>query len=124
MAYTFNDLKRSDHPFFRSYVQSSSGALTLDMMIDALNRLVPREYAPIVLTTSLPVLEGAGRGIGWPDLDAHFEELARGAAHTIFGNIALNVRQSVTAAAAGRYVLGGQWPFRVAEWSKSQTIWD
>lgn len=107
---TYNDLERSDVAFWRS--QQATGAsrpLTLaDLQaVDvALSAEVPR-----VFLTSLAMLEEAGRGIGWPDLEAHFEALARGAAHTIFGNIALDVRQAVTARAAGEYALGGTWPF-------------
>ncbi len=121
---TFGDLTRSDVPSWKSYVTSSSGALTLDMLNRACDAITAHQHAPTVITTSVAVVEGAGRCIGWPYLDAHFEELAQGAAHSIFGNIALDVRQAVTPMAAGLCVLGGEWPFHVAEWSKPQTIWN
>lgn len=121
---TWNDVERSAAPMWRSYVTSTAGVLTLDMLQKFADSAMQRVASPTIITTSVAVIEGAGRGLGWPDLDAHFEALARGAAHSIFGNIALDVRQAVTPMAAGKYVLGGEWPFRVVEWSKPQTIWN
>ncbi len=121
---TYNGLSRSDVPFWSSYVKASSGALTLEMMRDFANSITTAEPRPMIITTSISVIEGAGRGIGWPELEAHFEELARGAAHSIFGNIALDIRSTVTPMAAGRYAIGGEWPFSVAEWSEPRRYED
>lgn len=120
---TWNDVERSDEPFWSAHVLTpTSGALTVELLQRAMDNIAARGPQPIILTTSVSMLEGAGRSIGWPELEAHFEELARAAAHSIFGNIALDVRSAVTPMAAGRYAIGGEWPFSVAAWSEPETL--
>ncbi len=124
---TYADLSRSKRPFWRADLHSPvARALTLDMVRRFVAQLEARDAGTrqTIITTSVSLIEGAGRSMGWPDLEAHFEAVARGAAHAIFGNIGLDVRAAVTAMAAGRYVLGGEWPFRVVEWSKPRSTWD
>lgn len=127
MGDTFDDLERSDRPFWSASLPeaTASGALTPDTFRRALEAIEGRTAPqPTYFLTSAAIIEAAGNGIGYPELDAHFERLARGAAHTIFGNIALNVRDAVTPMQAGRYAIGGEWPFRVAEWSLPQRVWE
>jgi len=120
---TYNDLERSDVAFWGTQHATGGGrALTLADLQAVIDK--PAAEAPTVFVTSIAMLEGAGRGMGWPALDAHFEAIARGAAHAIFGNIALDVRQAVTARAAGEYVLVGRWPFPAATWSEPRQSWN
>jgi hypothetical protein len=116
-----DDFERSAIPFWRAeLLPATSRPLTFEDMQRA-DAVSPSIQTMLV---SRPMLEGAGRGIGWPDLDAHFEAIARGAAHTIFGNIALDVPQAVTAYDAGLYALAGTWPFAAVEWSAPRQDWD
>lgn len=123
---TYHDLDRATSSFWRSAPPgaTSSRPLTRADLETACDQFTQHHATPTTtIVLSMATLRAAGRGLGYPDLEIVFERWARAAAHTIFGNITIHIPDLVTEEAAGRYALGGAWPFDVASWSAPQTLW-
>jgi hypothetical protein len=117
------DLSRATNPFWDAQVPSTAtGALTMESLryaFDQCSNLPVQRPGYFILNMSTIL---AAAPLGQEMLDNHFAERAKGAARHIFGNLLA----PVDAEAAGRYVIGGEWPYVISDEIADdyRTYWD